>query len=231
MIDLSQVTDIMLGNETVTQIQDSLGNVLWSATPTPTIADNEIKYTSTNNQKINDFNTTGLTILSHTFENGVGSILLDPTTLSLPEYFIDNVSNIDTIELGGDIVLDNERILASNDVTSVLSSITLPANLTYLGARLFRNRRGVTTLDIPAGVTSIGAFIGWSTSDSLQSIICRPTTPPTIDRKSFVIKEPSNLISNNFVPIVYVPAASVTAYQTASVWSDYVAAGMQILSL
>ena len=30
MIDFSTVTDIMLGNQQVTQIEDSLGNVLWS---------------------------------------------------------------------------------------------------------------------------------------------------------------------------------------------------------
>lgn len=35
MIDFSTVTDIMLGNQQVTQIEDSLGNVLWSGTPTP----------------------------------------------------------------------------------------------------------------------------------------------------------------------------------------------------
>lgn len=33
MIDFTNVTDIMLGQNQVTQIEDSLGNVLWSATP------------------------------------------------------------------------------------------------------------------------------------------------------------------------------------------------------
>lgn len=35
MIDFSTVTDIMLGNQQVTQIEDSLGNVLWSSAPAP----------------------------------------------------------------------------------------------------------------------------------------------------------------------------------------------------
>lgn len=210
--------------------QDKIYNIKYEA---QIIGDNEIRYTSTDNQQINNFTTTGLTILSHTFTNGVGSIVLDPSTVDLPSLFANN-TRLDTIEFGKNILLNNEKVLASNNETTVLSSITLPANLTTVGARLLRNRRGISTLDIPATVTSIGTFMVWTNDwnrEFLQSITCRPTIPPTIEKFTFVVGEPSSAIQGNFVPIVYVPATSVTAYQTATVWSEYVAAGMQILPI
>lgn len=207
--------------------------VKYTESPTPTIADNEIKYTSTNNQKINDFNTSGLTILSHTFENGVGSILLDPTTLNLPKNFAKS-SPIDTVEMGANIKLDNEYVFnTENSLNPPLRSVILPANLTNIGERCFRHRFQMTTLDIPAGVTNIGIYLLWQLNyNNVQYIVCRPTTPPTIYLKTFIVKFPNDrLTTDNFVPIVYVPAASVTAYQTAPVWSNYYAAGMQILPI
>ena len=191
------------------------------------VPDYHIRYTTTNNQQQN-FNTTGLTVLSHTFNNGVGEMVLDPSTLTLPQYFADN-NTLATIEFGNGILFTNQYVLASRNETSNLTSVTFPSDLTYIGHRVVRNRKGITTLDIPATVTSIGAWIGWKSS--LQTVICRATTPPTIETEAFILVEPYTISSTNIISTVYVPANSVTAYQTASKWSDYVAAGMQILSI
>jgi uncharacterized repeat protein (TIGR02543 family) len=191
------------------------------------VPDYHIRYTTTNNQQQN-FNTTGLTVLSHTFNDGVGEMVLDPSTLTLPQYFADS-NTLARIKFGDGILFTNQYVLASRNETSNLTSVTFPSDLTYIGHRVVRNRKGITTLDIPATVTSIGAWIGWKSS--LQTVICRATTPPTIETEAFILVEPYTISSTNIISTVYVPANSVTAYQTASVWSDYVAAGMQILPI
>jgi hypothetical protein len=60
-------------------------------------------------------------------------------------------------------------------------------------------------------VTSIefSAFLGCS---SLKSCYCAAKTPPTLG---------SNVFSNSGITNIYVPTASVSAYKSASGWSDY----------
>lgn len=64
---------------------------------------------------------------------------------------------------------------------------------------------------VPSSVTSIagGTF---SSCPSLRVLHMLPTTPPTLT---------SGAISNNASLVIYVPSASLTAYQTANNWSTY----------
>ncbi len=115
-----------------------------------------------------------------------------------------------------------------------LTSVTMPNSITSIGDEAFRNCSGLTSINIPSGVTSIGdwAFIFCSgltsitipsgvTSigdrafldcSSLTSITVNAATPPTLEWDVFD--------DTNNCPI-YVPCDSVSAYQTASGWTEY----------
>ena len=94
---------------------------------------------------------------------------------------------------------------------SSLTEITIPAGVTSISGSAFAGCSALTEITIPAGVTSIGgrAFDGCS---SLQYIRIEATTPPS-------------LASTNAIPstigAIYVPDASVAAYQAATNWSSY----------
>lgn len=61
---------------------------------------------------------------------------------------------------------------------------------------------------IPSTVTYIGAGV-FRVLTSITTATCLPTTPPTL----------ANTNAFNSVTKIYVPAESVEAYKTASVWS------------
>ena len=96
---------------------------------------------------------------------------------------------------------------------SSLTSIDIPKSVTSIGNRAFDGCNSLTSIDIPEDVTSIGscAFYGCS---SLTYIVCRATTPPVCESYSTF----DNV--NKSIP-VHVPAASVSAYQSADYWSEF----------
>ena len=94
---------------------------------------------------------------------------------------------------------------------SSITSITIPNSVTNIGEYAFSNCRGLTSIEIPSGVTSIGRA-AFMICDNLTSITVRATTPPNVGG-SFTFYETNDCT-------IYVPAASVNAYKTASGWSD-----------
>lgn len=93
-----------------------------------------------------------------------------------------------------------------------LKSVNIPTNITAIGASFFVNCYSLEELDFPSTLTNIGNS-ALSSLYSLKKLIFRSTTPPTLGTTVF-----SNL------PVfckIYVPDASVAAYQAASGWSVY----------
>jgi len=93
--------------------------------------------------------------------------------------------------------------------TSALS-LVIPSTITALGTSNFSNWTAATLLDISAAMVSMGTqtFYNWT---SLQTMICRATTPPTITTNTFQ--------SMRAAAKIYVPDASVAAYKAATYWS------------
>lgn len=114
------------------------------------------------------------------------------------------------------------RIVLPNGVTTISSGVgtndaltefVIPNNATSLPNNMFSSCRALASLTIPASVTSIGS----SAFGSCYGIIeyhFKPTTPPTLANTNAF----SNIRSNC---VIYVPAASLTDYQTANNWSTY----------
>ena len=92
-------------------------------------------------------------------------------------------------------------------------TIDIPEGVTSVN---FWNCANLVNLTLPSSVTTIenAAFVGCT---SLNYIRMLPTTPPTLEGYN---GQYNNFNNSNNCPI-YVPAASLTAYQTAPGWSNY----------
>lgn len=93
-------------------------------------------------------------------------------------------------------------------------TIDIPEGVTSVSFYKCANLVNVT---IPSSVTEIvnAGFLGCTSLDYIRML---PTTPPTLE--SYGNKQYNNFNNSNNCPI-YVPAASLTAYQTAPGWSNY----------
>ena len=117
-------------------------------------------------------------------------------------------------------------------------SITLPESLKKIGNYAFSGCSDLTRIDIPDKVTSVGSYAFWNCTglkyvtigsgcetigdggfmacSSLLSVTSRAITPPTIGFYTFRISY------NEFTTAsLYVPYTSVSAYQSASQWSNF----------
>lgn len=88
-----------------------------------------------------------------------------------------------------------------------IQSINIPSGVTSIEDGTFQGCHRLSSVIIPSGVTSIGERAFYF-CERLTSITCLASVPPTIGSYAF----PSD--AN-----IYVPAASVSAYQSA--WSSY----------
>ena len=94
-----------------------------------------------------------------------------------------------------------------------LTNITLPTSLTTMGNYCFRSCYRFTDITIPSGVTSIGNYT-LAYCYGLKELHVLPTTPPTLNG-SYVFRDlPSDCV-------IYVPSASLSAYQSATNWSTF----------
>ena len=93
-----------------------------------------------------------------------------------------------------------------------LTSVILPEGLTFVHDRCFWGSKNITLIDFPSTIATLQTYAIQPYHSSGQKnyvIICRAVTPPSLGSTSYTTK----------LTAVYVPDDSVSAYQTASVWS------------
>ena len=101
----------------------------------------------------------------------------------------------------------------------VIKSISLPEGLTTIGAYAFEYTPDVTSVTIPSTVRIIGS--GAFNAQNFRSIICKAVTPPTIAART-ANEEYKHFFQNiDFSIPLFVPDASVSAYQKAEYWKDF----------
>lgn len=136
--------------------------------------------------------------------SGLTSITIPNSVTTIGSGAFGNCTNLTSVTLPNNITS-----LVGFSGCSSLSSIAIPSSVTSIGTYALSNCTGLTSLTIPSGVTNIG----WSAIDhctNLTSVTCEATTPPTLGTDNF----------NASNDTLYVPAASVSAYQADSSWSS-----------
>ena len=99
-----------------------------------------------------------------------------------------------------------------------LTSIAIPDSVTSIGASAFYQCFALTSIAIPDSVTSIGTS-AFNECYSMSEYHFKPTTPPTVASSNAFNAIPSGCI-------IYVPQGSLSAYQSATNYSN-VASRMQ----
>ena len=96
-----------------------------------------------------------------------------------------------------------------------LTSVSIPNSVIRIGADAFLSCNQLIKITIPANVASIGAA-AFAYCNNLSSITCDALAPPVLDEGYTAVFE--NV--DKTIP-VYVPEASITAYQAADGWKDF----------
>ena len=98
---------------------------------------------------------------------------------------------------------------ASNTLIFGCKTTIIPNSVTSIGDYAFYNCSGLTSLTIPNSVTKIG-YSAFCFCSGLASVTCKATTPPSMQNV--------DTFSDYTTPTLYVPTASVDAYQTTKWW-------------
>jgi len=98
---------------------------------------------------------------------------------------------------------------ASNTLIFGCKTTIIPNSVTSIGDYAFYNCSGLTSLTIPNSVTKIG-YSAFCSCSGLASVTCKATTPPSMENV--------DTFSDYTTPTLYVPTASVDAYQTTKWW-------------
>jgi hypothetical protein len=94
-----------------------------------------------------------------------------------------------------------------------LASITIPSGVTSISNYAFQSCYSLANVTIPSGVTSIGNGAFYQCTGMAEYHLL-PTTPPTLASTNVFNSIPSDCK-------IYVPSASLSAYQSATNWSTY----------
>ena len=170
----------------------------------------------------------------YAFQNcySLTSLTIPSSVTSIGSYAFSACYSLTSLTISGNITIidtytfTNCRSLISitipNGITSIgnnafnncysLTSLTIPSNLTSIGNNGFSNCQSLSSLTIPSSVTSIGNN-AFRSNASIEEYHFKATTPPTLGGTAF-----SGIVSDT---IIYVPAESLEAYQTAENWSTY----------
>ena len=188
--------------------------------------------------KVDALNTAYVSVDDNTIVDRTdGTIIVGCSTV--PEY--DYIQSIGEFAYCG---RDLSSIIISPNIRSIgycafgnnenLSSITIPESVTNIGAYAFFDCGSLTSINIPEGVTNIGDWtfylcknltsitipnsvtelgnLAFADCESVTSITCKATNPPAAGNSFQGI--------DKSIP-VYVPAESVSAYQSAGEWCEF----------
>lgn len=200
---ISGETDLTETELIVGQIEEAVGE--YSSAEEPLSA----TYFNITNGEIRGFSSLGQTA----YANGEITALVLPSEddssnliTSIGEQAFFNCSSLISVIIGSSVT--SIGYIAFGECIG-LTSITIPDSVESIGSLAFFECSSLTSITIPSGVTSIGAeaFFGCS---GLTSVTVEATTPPTLG---------TNVFDNTNNCPIYVPAESVSAYQTA--WSAY----------
>ena len=98
-------------------------------------------------------------------------------------------------------------------INYIITSLSLPNTLTYIGKEAFSTCMNLKTITIPQSVTTIGTNAFWATSIS-EMIVMNPV-PIQVPYNAFIYLQDYNDC------VLFVPAGSSNAYRNANEWSKF----------
>ena len=148
-----------------------------------------------------------LTVTSHTFENGVGTVEFDGDVITVGDFAFYEASAMTEVTLPNSVTSIGERAFA---YCTSLTSIDIPDSVTSIGGSII-DGSGIQTITIGSGITYIDSC-GLCCNDLTNGVTIKAVLPPTIPNCDWIFAVQS---------LIYVPAESVTAYQNDQCWSAY----------
>ncbi len=104
---------------------------------------------------------------------------------------------------------------STNSLICGFALTTIPSSVTEIYDSAFRGITTLTSITIPSSVNDIG-YYAFGDCTNLTEVIVNATTPPTLQGNGSTV-----FYNNASGRLIKVPAASLSAYQTAPGWSDY----------
>lgn len=162
------------------------------------------------------------------------SVVLPNTLTTIGQYGLANCTKLETVNLPTSLTTLGDYAFKGDTKLSIevnLPNVTSMAREVFYGTAItkaifgkittltgssygvFYNCKSLTYVDLPATITSIGQA-SFRNCSALTTIICRATTPPTLNT--------SNTFSGNPASQkIYVPNGYGNTYKAASGWSSY----------
>ena len=164
--------------------------------------------------------------------DGLTSVTIPNSVTSIGESAFDGCSGLTSVTIPNSVTSIEygafygcsglTSVTIGNSVTSIgnhafqycsgLTSVTIDNSVTSIGDYAFNGCSGLTSVTIGNNVTSIGEW-AFESCSGLTSVTCFATRPPQLDYGVF-----SFSISSC---VLYVPAGSISAYQSADGWKDF----------
>ena len=137
------------------------------------------------------------------------SMSIPSAVATVPNYFIDSCKSVQSLTIQNGVTsIGNYAFIDCYSIKSVI----IPNTVTSIGISAFNSMHSLTSLTIPSSVTNISKT-AFGNNRNIIEYHCLPTTPPTAGENIFQYISPSCKI--------YVPSASLSAYQSAENWSTY----------
>lgn len=140
--------------------------------------------------------------------SGLTSVTIGNSVTSIGDRAFQYCSKLTSVTIGDSVTSIGNNAFEQCSVTS----IEIPNSVTSIGDQAFLNCKSLISVTIGDSVTSIGSS-AFTSNTSLAYIYCLPIIPPTLKQNTW------NNVSTS-IP-VYVPAGSVSAYQSAQYWSNF----------
>ena len=119
-------------------------------------------------------------------------------------------TSLESVELSGSITKIGDNAFSW---CSALTTINIPATVTSIGKYAFEGSEQLSAV-IPTSVTWIGRGAFYSYNNKTRTIVMFRTSPPTLDRSNVFNTANTNLK-------IYVPNSGVSSYKGASNWSTH----------
>ncbi len=151
--------------------------------------------------------------------SSLASIVIPDSVTSIGDGAFTRCTGLTSVSIGNNVTTIGGSAFFGD---TSLTSVNIPDTVTTIGDWAFEDCSSLASVVIGTGIEEIGDNqfgLYRQSSSALTSVTVKATTPPTIGAAIFDDENTGEVVNPNLV--IYVPAASLNAYKTATGWSDY----------